>query len=251
VGRGHRALSGGAAGAALALLVTASSGGAGLLAGRVVFTGPVPPLPPIEVLKDHEACGPLVPAEALVVSARTRGVRWAVVSVDGPPGPPAPPGELTLENRQCRFMPHVAALRVGDELAIVNADPVLHNLRAWIDGEARRQVFNVVQPTQGQVTRRTIKRPGVIRLTCDTHVHMSGYLVAFDHPWFAVTDAEGEFRLDDVPAGTWRVSVWHEGWAVERRTPEGRLVWSPARVLSRDVTVPAQGQVRIEFDLSP
>ncbi|MGH7323770.1 MAG: carboxypeptidase-like regulatory domain-containing protein, partial [Candidatus Rokuibacteriota bacterium] len=78
-----------------------------------------------------------------------------------------------------------------------------------------------------------------------------GYLLAFDHPYFAVTDDEGDFRIDDLPAGTWRVSAWHEGWAVLRRTPEGRLVWGPAHLRSREVTVPERGVVRVEFELGP
>jgi hypothetical protein len=134
---------------------------------------------------------------------------------------------------------------------VANADPVLHNLRAWLEGETRRQVFNVVQPTQGQVTRRTIKRAGTSALTCDTHVHMHGYLLAFDHPWFAVTDAEGAFRIEGLPAGLWRVSVWHESWSVLRRTVEGRLVYGPPILVTREVAVPAQGVVTVDFALNP
>jgi plastocyanin len=209
MGRGGRALSPGAVMATLAAVLLAPvPAGAGALAGRITFRGDVPSLPAIEVSKDHEACGERMPSEALVVSPRTRGVKYAVVSLEGVPAPEAgQPGEATLENTRCRFAPHVLAVRVGAELAIVNGDPVLHNLRAWLDGQ--RAVFNVVQPTQGQVTHRTIKRAGVMRLTCDAHAHMSGYLVAFEHPYFAVTDEDGAFNIPNVPAGTYRLNVWH------------------------------------------
>ncbi len=236
----------------LGVVVLPASAVGGSVGGRVVFRGEPPGLAPVEVVKDRDACGDSVPSEALVVSARSGGVKWAVVFVEGISRPPeGEPRAATLENRRCRFVPHVGAVQVGGELTIVNADPVLHNLRAWLDAEPRRQAFNVVQPTQGQVTRRTIKRRGVITLTCDTHLHMGGYLLAFDHPYFAVTDDEGDFRIDDLPAGTWRVSAWHEGWAVLRRTPEGRLVWGPAHLRSREVTVPERGVVRVDFELAP
>jgi plastocyanin len=248
MGRRHLTLSVVAALAALA----AAPADAGSLAGRVVFQGEPPVLAPIEVVKDREVCGQTVPSEALVVSAKTRGVRWAVVSAEG--GAPAPtdaPREITLENRRCRFVPHVLAVQVGAEVAVTNGDPVLHNLRAWLEGETRRQVFNVVQPTQGQVTRRTLKRAGAITLTCDTHLHMLGYVLAFEHPWFAVTDENGTFRIDGLPVGTWRVSLWHESWTVQRRTPEGRLEYGLPHLLTREVTVPAEGVVTVNFALGP
>jgi hypothetical protein len=139
-------------------------------------------------------------------------------------------------------------VQVGAELSIVNADPVLHNLRAWAEG--RRHVFNVVQPTRGQVTTRTIKKGGVITLTCDAHVHMSGYLVAFDHPHFAVTDDDGTFQIGGIPGGTYRVSAWHEGWAIVGREPNGRAVYEVPRLLSQDVTVHETGAVRLTFELT-
>jgi plastocyanin len=234
----------------LAIVVLPASAAGGTITGRVVFRGEPPILAPIDVVKDREVCGTAVPSPALVVAPGTRGVRYAVVFLEGATAPAAPdPPDLTLENRQCRFVPHVLATRIGTELAIVNGDPVLHNLRAWPEGESRRPVFNVVQPTQGQVSRRTIKREGVMALTCDTHVHMSGWLLAFDHPYFAVTNEDGEFTIPRVPAGRYRITVWHEGWNVLRRTPEGRLVYDPPHVASEDVTLTETGSARIVFEL--
>jgi plastocyanin len=234
----------------VAVLVAPSVAMAGSIAGRVVFRGAVSSGPPIPVGKEHvAACGEAVPSESLIVSPATRGVKYAVVFVEGVTrASEAAPAEATLQNRNCRFEPHVLAVQVGAELSVVNADPVLHNLRAWAEGH--RHVFNVVQPTRGQVTRRTIKKSGVITLTCDAHVHMSGYLVAFDHPHFAVTDDDGAFQIDGVPGGTYRVSAWHEGWTNVGREPNGRAVYDAPRLLSQDVTVQDTGVVRLTFELT-
>jgi hypothetical protein len=239
--------------AALAAAWVVGVGGraeAGNVTGRVVFRGEIPVLPAIEVAKDHDTCGERVPSEALVVAPASRGVRYAVAFIEGapPPSAPAEGAEVALENRRCRFVPHVLAMRVGTELAVLNSDPVLHNLRGWLEGH--RQLLNVVQPTQGQVSRRPIKRAGVAALSCDTHLHMSGYLLAFEHPYFAVSDAEGAFTLRDVPAGSYTLRIWHEGWTVVRRDPQGRLVYEEPRVLVREVVVPAQGTITVEVDLS-
>jgi plastocyanin len=236
---------------AVVLAVTATtSAGAGTITGRVTFRGDVPRLVNVPVLKDHHACGSLVRSEALVVSRTNGGVLNAAVWLEGigPVDPPATPAEVLLENRGCRFVPHVLALRAGDELAIANYDPVLHNLRAWLPD--RRAVLNVVQPTEGQVTRRTMKRAGVMTVTCDTHVHMRGYLLAFDHPYFALTAADGEFRLTGVPAGTHRLTLWHEGWTVVGRETNGSFVYEPPRVLTQEVVVPESGEVRVELELT-
>jgi plastocyanin len=228
-------------------LAAVTSAAAGVVSGRVTFRGEPPALAPIPVLKDREVCGESLAPESLVVAPASRGVAHTVVALEGAPPAPAAGREVTLENRACRFVPHVLAAPLGAELLVVNADPVLHNLRAWL-GE--RAVLNVVQPTQGQVSRRSLRRPGVMRLSCDTHVHMHGWLLVFDHPHFAVTDAAGEFRIAGVPAGSYRLTAWHEGWRVVRREPEGRLVYEPPHLLTREVTVPAAGEVRLELELT-
>ena len=225
---------------------------AGSLSGRVMFRGAPPALPAIPVLKDHGVCGERVPAEGLVVAKATRGVQQAVVFLEGvaPVAGGAPPGEVKLENRGCRFVPHVLAVRVGTELVITNADPVLHNLHAWLMPE-HRSIMNVVQPTQGQETRRTVRRPGVMAITCDSHVHMLAHLLAFEHPYFALTDGTGAFRISGIPAGTYRLTAWHEGWRVVRTEPEGRPVYEAPYLLSQDVVIPESGEARLTLELAP
>lgn len=235
----------------LLLLGPIGPAAAGTITGRVVFRGELPVLSPISVTKDREVCGESMPLEALMVSPASRGVQHTVVFLEGVARVEGGSllDEAVLENRACRFVPRVLAVRVGMELAVVNLDPVLHNLRAWLPG--RRHVFNVVQPTQGQVTRRTIKRPGVMTLTCDTHVHMLGYLLSFDHPHFAVTDSDGTFTIVGVPPGTYRINAWHEGWIVVRQDADGRVVYEPPHLLSQEVVVPEAGEVRVIFELAP
>jgi hypothetical protein len=223
---------------------------AGELAGHVVFRGELPPPVRLPVVKDRHACGDVVRSEALVVVPDTRRVQDAVVWLDGvpSPGPRPEPGEVALANRGCRFVPHVLTGRVGDALVVTNHDDVLHNLRAWLP--ERRAVLTVVQPLVGQVSRRPLAQPGVLTLTCDTHVHMRGYLLVFDHPYVARSGPDGAFRIPGVPPGTYRLTLWHEGWAVVGREGTGAFVYEPPRVVTREVVVPADGEVRIELELT-
>jgi len=232
--------------------LAAPPAGAGTIAGQVVFQGEVPRSIRVPVVKDHHACGHLAPADALLVSPATRGVANTVVWLEGVAPAEARPGgpaEVHLENRECRFAPHVLTARVGDELVVTNRDPVLHNLRAWLP--ERRAVLDVVQPDEGQVSRRPLRRAGILTLTCDTHVHMRGFLLVFEHAHHALTDAAGAFRIPDVPAGTYRLTAWHEGWTIVGREGNGGVVWAPPRVLTREVVVPAEGEVRVELELTP
>ncbi len=223
----------------------------GTIEGEVRFSGPPPALEPIPVEPRHQShCGRQVPNEALVVSPRNGGLRFAVVYLESiekgkAPGRREP---ALIENRHCLFVPHVGAAMVGDPLLIRNSDPVLHNIRGRML-EDRRQHFNVVQPTQGQETEREIRRAGVTVVTCDTHPHMLGYLLVFEHPYFAVTDQEGRFRLDAVPPGRYRLVAWHEGWTLAR-LDRGRPVFDEPRTLVQEVTVAPGGTARVVFEFS-
>jgi plastocyanin len=230
----------------------ASVADGGAIEGAVTFAGPIPAIEPIPVdPKHHEFCGAEVPAEALVVDPAGRGVRYAVVYLEGidrgKPRAEGPP--LVLDNRKCLFAPHVLSATVGDTLRVRNADPTLHNIRARVLGETR-SLMNVVQPTQGQETDREIRKPAVMALSCDAHPHMHGWLLAFEHPYHAVTDARGRFRLADVPPGRYRVVAWHEGWN-RLRLERGHPVYDEPHRLAQEVEVPPSGTAKVAFEIKP
>jgi hypothetical protein len=218
----------------------------GVVAGRVVFAGEPPRLAPLPVRKNSDVCGEEKPAEALVVGPGG-GVRHAVVYLEGVERGKRP-ADLTLDNAKCLFVPHVAVMAVGGKARIRNADPILHNTHGF---EGRQTVFNIALPTRDQVVDITgrLRKPGVIEVLCDAHTHMRAWIVVRDNPYVVVTDAEGRFRLTDVPPGRYRLVAWHEGWVATGKDKDGRPVYDAPRVLAQEVTVPARGEATVEFQL--
>jgi hypothetical protein len=186
----------------------ALAGTTGIVAGTVRLAGPPPARPPMPVFKNHEVCGDSVPDDRLVV-APGGGVRYAVVTVEGVKHGKAPERDLAilLDNRGCRFDPHVQTAEVGQWLELHNSDPVLHNADARIGSET---IFNVAL-TPGRQLRKPLARPGLVAIMCDVrHTWMSAFVAVTDHPYHTVTDAEGAYEIRDVPAGTYTLRVWHE-----------------------------------------
>lgn len=196
-------------GAALLALVTpAAAGPTGVLSGTVRLTGAAPARPPLPVFKHHEVCGDHVPDERLVVGPGG-GVRYAIVTVDGVRGGKTSERDATviLDNRECRFQPHVQVAEVGQWLEITNSDPVLHDADARIGAET---LFNVAV-TPGHRVRKPLARPGMVAFTCDVrHTWMSAFVDVTTHPYHTVTDAYGAYEIRDLPVGSYTVRVWHE-----------------------------------------
>jgi len=137
------------------------------------------------------------------------GVRYAVVTVEGVKGGALPERDVThvLDNRGCRFQPHVQVAEVGQWLEIRNSDPILHNADARLGADT---LFNLALPP-GRRVRRPLARPGRIALTCDVrHTWMSAFVVVADHPYHSVTDAYGAYEIRDLPPGRYTLRVWHE-----------------------------------------
>lgn len=218
----------------------------GTVVGHVRLAGEPVKGEPIPVRKNLDVCGESQPFEALVLGA-DRGVRHTVVYLEGVErGKKA--SEVELDNTKCLFVPHVATTMVGGKTRVKNADPILHNTHGVLD---RQTVFNVALPNRGQIVDITqrLKKTGVVEVLCDAHTHMRAWLVVRDNPYFTVTDEHGAFRLTDVPPGRYRIVAWHEGWVVTGRDKDGRPVYDAARVLTQEVTVPAKGEVTVDFDL--
>jgi hypothetical protein len=119
----------------------------------------------------------------------------------------APP-QATLNQEGCHYIPHVFGVRVGQPLEIINSDPTLHNIHAM--PKANRE-FNNGQPIQGMKTTHSFTAKEVmVPFKCDVHGWMNAYVGVLDHPFFAVTDAEGKFDIKGLPPGTYTIEAWHE-----------------------------------------
>lgn len=184
--------------------------GGGAVAGVVRAPGPATKPKHLKVFRDHGTCGKRVPDESLIRSS-SGALENAVVSIEGiRRGKPIDRDRrLRLHNVDCRFHPHVLAVAVGQKIEIVNSDPILHNTHAKMDG--RSTLFKIALPVQNNKIAKTIERPGMISLQCDAgHPWASGYIAAFEHPYFAVTDSAGLFRIGRIPPGTYVLKAWHE-----------------------------------------
>src|SRR4051812_27191014 len=113
-----------------------------------------------------------------------------------------------IDQKECRYHPHVFGMRVGQPLEIVNSDPTLHNIHALPKGN---QEFNTGQPIQGMKTTHTFTAKEVmVPFKCDVHGWMNAYVGVLDHPYYAVTGADGKFELKSLPPGTYTIEAWHE-----------------------------------------
>jgi len=193
------------------------------------------------VTVDAAVCGERVADESLIVDSEGR-LRNAVVvlrSASPPSAADAPGLEIRVDNAGCRFVPRVQVVRRGRPVRVHNADPVLHNTRADLVGPPAVAIANLALARAGvtmDLTRRLEDRlpsgpPEVfVRLGCDVHPWMRGWLAVVDHPYAAVTDATGAYTIPDVPPGTYTAAFWHE--TLGRR--------------ERSVTVPATGTIVVD-----
>lgn len=214
-----------------ALLASGSVAEAGSIHGEISFTGALPKSNRIKVTRDQDYCGESILDETYLAGAA--GVlKNVVVFLDKAPPKAARSGkEHILENSGCRFVPRILAMIKGEKLITKNSDAKLHIVHSYLD---KRTVFNVSLPFRGHALEvgRRIDKTGVLQVNCDTHAWMRGYIHVFDHPYFAVSDEQGSFTIPDVPPGKYTLKAWHE----------------KAGVQAREVTVPDQGKVKIDFE---
>ena len=219
----------------------------GMLSGVVRFAGTPPKLDPLPVNKNREVCGEQKPSEALVVGP-DRGVRGSVVLIEGVAKGKKATGEVLLDNHRCLLVAHVSALAAGEKARVKNSDGILHNTHGF---QGRLTVFNLALPNRDQlvdITRRLTK-PGVVRVLCDAHPHMFAWLLVHASPSGAVTDDKGAFRIADVPPGTYKVTMWHEGFRPKGVDKDGRPRYDEPRTITRDVTIAPKGAATVEFEL--
>ena len=190
----------------------------GALEGLVRLAGDeVPSSTRVENTTDPTICGRMKTLEDFLVSASNRGIRNVMVALTDVPReriPPRLPGRLVLDNRQCQFVPHAGVLTMGSTIEATNSDPVLHTTHLYGAVEA-----NIALPFKGSTVIRVVDQPGIIAVRCDVHGWMQAFIRVDDHPFHAVSNATGSFRIENIPAGTYHLEAWHE-----RLGPQKKIV---------------------------
>lgn len=227
----------------------------GCVSGVVRLQGPPPSGLTEAVTKDADYCGPTKTSPRMLVG-RDGGVRNAVVWIEKiSEGKKIPPqGAAVLRQKKCEYEPHVLLLRPGDDFEIVNDDAVLHNVHAYDCGSGSRSMFNIAQPVRGMRTKinsEHVKGSGPIIATCDAgHPWMNAYIIRASHPYFAVTDAAGRFRLDDIPPGTYTLRMWHEGVATRATRAGVPPVVEEPYEQSKQIVVESRGAHTADYAFS-
>jgi plastocyanin len=143
----------------------------------------------------------------------TGGKGASVVYIEAVPGKtfPAPTEKVVIDQKGLLFQPHVAAVPLGATVEFLNSDKVAHNI-FWpaISGNKKMSHNLGTWPT-GQKREFKFDTPGVVPLLCNVHPEMSAYIVVSPTPYFAVTEADGSYKIANVPDGQYTVTAWHEG----------------------------------------
>ena len=119
----------------------------------------------------------------------------------------AGPSRARMDQRNETFVPHVLAVTAGTVVDFPNNDSTYHNVFSL--SKPRR--FDLGRYARGRSKSVTFDQPGIVRVFCDIHSHMSAFVLVFSHPYFATTDADGRYRIDNIPPGSYTVVAWHEG----------------------------------------
>jgi len=233
----------------------------GTITGTVKWSGPQPHLVSFPITKDPQICDP--------ESAKTRDLERLIV---GPQGGVAntvvylkdvsrgkafdlPEQRRFLDQKHCRYEPHILLVPQHALLQMKSSDATLHTIH--MDGAAS---YNLPFPFPNQTISRDMQSPGLVNLKCNGgHVWMNAEMFVAPHPYYAVTDESGRFELTNIPPGQYVLVAWHEGWGVERQESTfdvlterrvQRPVFSEPRVLEKKVTVNPTDTTVVSFVLS-
>lgn len=201
----------------------------GSVKGQIVWAGgKLPDAKELKVDKDQAHClsKGKITSEEWVVDQKTKGIRWVFVWLAPEPGSsikklPIHPAlqkiqdlEVEVDQPCCRFEPHALAMRQGQKLIARNSGKVAHNFN-YSGWPLINPGKNELMQPGGILTIADLKADPKhpVSIRCNLHGWMQGNIWVFDHPYFAVTDASGQFEIKDAPAGDWRLMIWHDsGW---------------------------------------
>lgn len=211
---------GGAPAAATPAAAAPAVADAATLSGTVKFAGVAPKAAVIQMSADpycqsQHPNGQGAEDEEVVVGAGGE-LANVLVYVKNAPNAPAPSAPATIDQKGCRYYPHVQAVVVGQPIQIKNDDATLHNIHAM---PTVNTAFNEGQPVQGMVATKKFDKVEMtpFRIKCDVHGWMKSFMAVMPNPYFSVSKMDGQFSIPNLPPGTYTIVAWHEKYGQQEQ----------------------------------
>ena len=187
--------------------------------GRFVLDGKAPTPKPVNITKDQEFCGKHMLVDEEVVVGKDGGLQNLVLFLYVPRrGGKKPdvhpdyenPGKAIMDNENCRFEPRVITVRTGQTIELGNKDPVGHNMNIATIARGNTPFNQSIPANKSTEYSFNDEETLPVKVVCNVHPWMAGYIVVKDHPYSVVTDADGNFEIKNLPAGKWTFKAWQE-----------------------------------------
>lgn len=219
----------------------------GTVQGTVKFDGAAPTMKPYKVTYNNDVCGNEASLDRLVVG-KDSCVEYAVVYIDGLKSKPehVAPSKYVVDQKDCSYYPHVLVVDHGMEFTVANDDPLFHNVHGYFASN-NETAFNIAEPVKGMKTVQRVRKPGMYLMRCDIHPWMNAYVYVAGDGYAAATNKDGQFTLSDVPAGKYKIVMWHEGW--DTRDVGGKPEFSKPIEETQEITVTAGKTTTADFTL--
>jgi plastocyanin len=226
----------------------------GTIQGKVIWKSNPPVEQKIEVKKDQQTCGnsKVVPGTVL---GKNGGVPNAVIYLDGITAGKKEPvvSSVRLDQKNCEYVPHVLIVPPGAEVEITNSDAAFHNVHTYntaANEPGRPQtIFNLAFPVQGQKMTKKFEAGSILSLCDGGHPWMSAHIFTTEHPYYAVTDADGNFSLKDVPPGQYTIKLWQEGVPELQNNSNTGFLKAEPKTQSKQVSVGKKQVLTVNFEL--
>ena len=202
----------------LSLFAVSSPLFAGEVSGSVKFSGTQPVMEKISMNADPTCAslhsGPVYD-DSVIVNGNGTLKNVFVYVKEGLEGKtfPAPSASIQIDQHGCIYSPHVLGMQVGQSLEILNSDNTLHNIHSLAE---QNKQFNLGMPIQGMKLKKKFDASEImVKMKCDVHPWMHAYVGVLPHPFFSVTDAEGNYNIKDLPDGEYTIEAWHEKYGAQ------------------------------------
>lgn len=188
--------------------------GGGTISGKVTFAGDDPDPQAYAITKDNEVCGT---DDRIIdfVRVNNGGLANVVVYLDKVKSGKAfneEEAKGSVDQKGCEFHPFLQVMHNKQEFSALNSDPVSHNIHTYeLIGKSKKTAINISQPDQGSIYKKEInlKRGNAMKIECDQHDFMHGFVFVAKNPYYAIVGDDGTFTIDNIPPGKYTLKAWH------------------------------------------